>query len=48
MGKTETVLAKRQEALEVKRREVKYYVNFTSFVSAKSVLDQALARDSHD
>jgi len=35
-------------ALEVRRKEVKYFVSRPDFLAAESVLDKALERDSHD
>lgn len=49
MSKTQVIsIEKTPASLEIKRKEVKYFVNYSSVVAAESILEKALERDGHD
>ena len=49
MRKPETkTLAKGQQGLEVKRKELKYFVSYLDFVAMCNALDKVMQRDGHD
>ncbi len=47
---TQTMQKSRQQSpsIEVKRNEIKYYVNYNDFLAVSNALDHALERDSYD
>lgn len=48
MQRLETKTSGKEEGIEVKRKELKYFISYSEFVAMNSALEKVLKRDSHD